>query len=259
MRNVGLSLLFVLSALWQTSAAQSASISGNAYYCPNSTTTLTANTSGTFCNPTYQWYISNNAFTLGTAISGATSSTYAAGTNGNYRVVVSNACGSSATSGPYFVSQDNVAPNTNAKDITVYLDATGNATITPGMINDGSSDNCGITNYSINKSSFNCNNSNNPTNGVLSGNMTADNEFVAYLSTSPTSTGTQIGSGTNWGVTYSLTNSTLTIGQDYYLHVKVTDWGAIEGLIGTLNVTGSFVFANGQQSMHTNPSYWTAY
>lgn len=240
----------------------SASISGNSSFCPGSTAALSASVTGIFCTPSslsYQWYFGGDPYTLGTAITGATASTYNASAQGNYRVVVTNACGGSATSGPYFVSADNVAPTVNAKDITVYLDANGAASINAGMINDGSSDNCGITSYSINKSSFNCSNSNNPTNGVLSGKMTADNEFVAYISTSASSLGTQIGSGTDWAVTYTLNNSILSIGQDYYLHVKATDVGSIEGLLGTLNVTGSFVFANGQQTMNTNPSYWTAY
>ncbi|MBI1222117.1 MAG: T9SS type A sorting domain-containing protein [Bacteroidetes bacterium] len=244
------------------SQTATASISGESSFCPNNSAALSASVSGIFCTPStlsYQWYFGGDPYTLGTAISGATSSTYNASSQGNYRVVVTNACGGSATSGPYFVSADNVAPTVIAKDVTIYLDANGSASLTPSMINDGSTDNCGIASYSVSKSTFNCNNANNPTNGTLTGKMTADNEFYAYLSTSASSLGTQIGYGNDWGTTYSLTSSTLTVGQDYYLHVKAIDWGSIEGLLATLNVSGSFVFANGQQTMNTNPSYWTAY
>ena len=238
----------------------SVSITGNTSFCPGNSATLNATVTGNFCTPSgisYQWYFGGDPYTLGTAISGATSSSYTTSTQGNYRVVATNACGGSVESSPFFVSQDNVAPNVVAKDVTIYLDANGSATLTPAMMNDGSTDNCGINTYSISKTTFNCNNITQVSNGTLSGNLTCDNAFVAYLSTSPSSLGTQISSGNNWGQTYSLTSQTLATGNDYYLHIVATDWGSIEALIGTFNVSGSFVFANGQQSMSTNPSYWT--
>ncbi|MDX5469699.1 MAG: hypothetical protein LPK45_07675, partial [Bacteroidota bacterium] len=238
------------------------SIGGQNSFCAGNTATMNANVTGNFCTPStlsYQWYFGGDPYTLGTAISGATSSTYATSTQGNYRVVVTNACGGSVTSSPFFVSADNVAPTVIAKDVTLFLDANGEATLTTTMMDDGSSDNCGITSMTVSKSNFSCNAVGQANNGVLSGNLTCDNAFVAYISTSPSSLGTQIGSGNNWGSTYSLSNQTLVAGNDYYLNIMATDWGSIEALIGTFNVTGSFVFANGQQNMSTNPSYWTAY
>ena len=54
-------------------------------------------------------------------------------------------------------------------------------------------------------------------NDVLSDYLTADNYFFAYISTSPSTLGTLIASGSNWGSTYALTPTTLTPGTTYYL------------------------------------------
>ncbi|MGD0754856.1 MAG: HYR domain-containing protein, partial [Bacteroidales bacterium] len=51
---------------------------------------------------------------------------------------------------------DVTPPLAICKNITVVLDATGNASIVPADINNGSSDNCGIASMSISKSSFTC-------------------------------------------------------------------------------------------------------
>ena len=52
--------------------------------------------------------------------------------------------------------EDNIAPTANCKDITVGLDQTNTATIAPSDVNDGSVDNCSITDMSLSKSSFSC-------------------------------------------------------------------------------------------------------
>jgi hypothetical protein len=46
----------------------------------------------------------------------------------------------------------------NCQNITVQLDATGNATIVAGDVNNGSSDACGIASMTISTSSFTCTN-----------------------------------------------------------------------------------------------------
>jgi gliding motility-associated-like protein len=51
---------------------------------------------------------------------------------------------------------DSVAPTAIAQNITVYLDATGLATITAADIDNGSSDNCGIANLMIDSTVFDC-------------------------------------------------------------------------------------------------------
>ncbi|MEL7118299.1 MAG: hypothetical protein AAFO07_02630, partial [Bacteroidota bacterium] len=52
--------------------------------------------------------------------------------------------------------EDNIMPTAITKDITVYLNAAGQATITADDINNGSSDNCGTTNLSVDINSFSC-------------------------------------------------------------------------------------------------------
>lgn len=51
---------------------------------------------------------------------------------------------------------DNIQPVVATQDITIYLDANGDASITTADINNGSSDNCGISSYSLDISVFDC-------------------------------------------------------------------------------------------------------
>jgi len=52
--------------------------------------------------------------------------------------------------------EDTVPFTVNCQDITVELDATGNASITAAAIDNGSADNCGIASMSIDVTDFNC-------------------------------------------------------------------------------------------------------
>ncbi|MEM6347869.1 MAG: HYR domain-containing protein, partial [Bacteroidota bacterium] len=52
--------------------------------------------------------------------------------------------------------EDNVAPVANCQDITVQLDASGNASITAAQINNGSSDACGIMSLAVSPNTFTC-------------------------------------------------------------------------------------------------------
>lgn len=51
---------------------------------------------------------------------------------------------------------DTVKPVANCQNTTVYLNASGNASIDSSYINNGSTDNCGIASILINQSSFDC-------------------------------------------------------------------------------------------------------
>ena len=53
---------------------------------------------------------------------------------------------------------DATKPVVVTQDITVSLDETGNVTITPEQINNGSTDNCAIQSLTLDKTSFNCSN-----------------------------------------------------------------------------------------------------
>jgi hypothetical protein len=51
---------------------------------------------------------------------------------------------------------DVTAPTMFCKNVTVVLNASGQASITPAMVNNGSSDNCAITNLALNRTVFSC-------------------------------------------------------------------------------------------------------
>jgi hypothetical protein len=90
----------------------------------------------------------------------------------------------------------------------------------------------------------------------ISANLTVDNGFDYYLSTSDSVLGNLIGSGNNWQVTSQFT-SALTAGVKNYIHVVATNAGGPAGFIGdfTLDDT-SFQFANGTQHLLKNPVDW---
>ncbi|NOR29297.1 MAG: hypothetical protein GQ540_12290, partial [Lutibacter sp.] len=52
--------------------------------------------------------------------------------------------------------QDTVVPVVNTQNIIVQLDGTGNVTITPAQIDNVSTDNCGIASYSLDNTTFSC-------------------------------------------------------------------------------------------------------
>ncbi|MEM7274607.1 MAG: hypothetical protein AAF547_16090, partial [Actinomycetota bacterium] len=54
--------------------------------------------------------------------------------------------------------QDNTAPDCETKDISVSLNGNGIATISAAMVDDGSSDACGIQSMSVSPNSFDCSN-----------------------------------------------------------------------------------------------------
>lgn len=66
--------------------------------------------------------------------------------------------GNSSTCTATVTVQDNLAPVANTQNITVNLDATGNASITAAMVNNGSTDNCGIASMSVAPNTFDCSN-----------------------------------------------------------------------------------------------------
>jgi hypothetical protein len=95
---------------------------------------------------------------------------------------------------------------------------------------------------------------------TLSGDLTVDNLFTAYLATSPTGAGAQLlTSGGDWATTYSFGPTLLTPGTTYYLLVQATDQGAPGAFVGDFSLSGTgFAFANGLQTLTTNTTDWTA-
>jgi hypothetical protein len=92
---------------------------------------------------------------------------------------------------------------------------------------------------------------------TLTGSLTSDNEFWAYLSTSDAALGTLIGQGNNWQATYSLTPTALSA-STYYLHVVTNDYGRPDMFIGSFSLTGPYLFANSTTSLNTNATDWRA-
>jgi hypothetical protein len=68
-----------------------------------------------------------------------------------------NAVGSSSCTFDVVV-EDHEVPAAMAQNISVNLDASGNAAITAEQLNNGSTDACGVASLSINKTTFNCSN-----------------------------------------------------------------------------------------------------
>jgi hypothetical protein len=91
---------------------------------------------------------------------------------------------------------------------------------------------------------------------VLNSRVNVDDSFVAYISTSDTVAGTAFASGSQWDLT-AVGSTVLTAGQDYYLHIMATDFGAMAGLLGEFSLDETaHVFANGAQNLLTNSVDW---
>ena len=71
-------------------------------------------------------------------------------------LTVTDANGNSSACTADITIEDNVPPIATCQDITIQLDAAGNASIVPSQIDNGSSDNCGIANMSVNPNTFTC-------------------------------------------------------------------------------------------------------
>ena len=94
------------------------------------------------------------------------------------------------------------------------------------------------------------------TDTTLSTNLSVDNGYEIYLSTSDDQQGVLFGQANNWYGTYSDT-FTLTPGTSYYLHVYAYDQGGIAGLLGDFALTGTtHTFANGLTNLTTDTTHW---
>ncbi len=127
---------------------------------------------------------------------------------------------------------DNEDPTAICKDITIQLDASGNASITAAQIDNGSSDNCGIASMSLSKTDFNCDDVS--TNQVVaSSNGYSVNIKVWPISVNP------VGTTCDYGYNY-----TVTLGYD----ISFSGSGIPAGLYtlqGTLGCGGFFSLPNG--------------
>ncbi|WP_459210793.1 beta strand repeat-containing protein, partial [Aquimarina rhabdastrellae] len=103
------------------------------------------------------------------------------GTN-TVMLTVTDNNGNTANANATVTIEDKAAPTVVTQDITVQLDATGNASITTSQIDNGSTDACGIATMSLNTTDFDC--SNIGTNTVMltvtdnNGNTASENATV---------------------------------------------------------------------------------
>ncbi len=112
----------------------------------------------------YQWYRNTTASTTGgTLLVGATNASYiplntVSGTV-YYYVIVSGTCGNATSnvSGSILVT-DVTLPTVLTQNRTIYLNTSGQATITAAQIDNGSTDNCAIATRTLSQTTFNCNN-----------------------------------------------------------------------------------------------------
>ncbi len=117
--------------------------------------TLSVVTAGTDPNLSYQWYFGDDM----TPVSSATSSNLVISgveiaNAGLYTVEVIDGGSSDFASGTLSVTDP--PPVVMTQNITVDLDANGNASITAAQVDNGSYDNCSIANMSVSPSNFTC-------------------------------------------------------------------------------------------------------
>ena len=94
------------------------------------------------------------------------------------------------------------------------------------------------------------------TASTMSGNLTADNAFYAYISDSDSTLGTLLASGNNWPSTFSFSGVTLAPGTSY-LHVEAINYGGPGAFIGQFTLSDNgYQFANGTQTLLTGTSDW---
>ena len=104
-------------------------------------------------------------------------------------LTVSDISNNSASGTATITVLDTIRPVAVARNLTLYLNAIGQVSITPAQINNGSTDNCSIATYTLSKSAFNCSdrgiNSNTITLSVIdgSGNISTALANISVLDT----------------------------------------------------------------------------
>ncbi len=158
---------------------------------------------------------------------------------------------------------DNQAPVAQAQNLTLYLDASGNAVTTAQAVDNGSTDNVGVTQLTINQENFDCShvgtntitltamdacsNSNSANASItildtISPVALAQNLTVVLSGSSVTITANQVdnGSSDNCGFTLSLSQSTFTSTGTYPVTFTATDAsGNTNSVTVTITVTNT--------------------
>jgi MSHA biogenesis protein MshQ len=91
---------------------------------------------------------------------------------------------------------------------------------------------------------------------TLTSEISMDNGYEIYISTSDAVAGTSFGAHNSWQTTFT-DSTTLSAGTDYYLHVYGYDQGYIAGFLGEFTLSGTdHIFSNGSTSLLTNVTDW---
>lgn len=94
---------------------------------------------------------------------------------------------------------------------------------------------------------------------TLSGTLSVDNLFTAYISTDDAVLGTTIATGADWTKAVSFGGVGLTPGLTHYLHVVGTNAGDVQMFIGKFTLSDTnFQFSNGGQTLLTDTLNWKA-
>jgi hypothetical protein len=121
---------------------------GATSFCPGGSVVLNANTGSGL---SYQW--NRN----GQPVVEATHDNFTATQSGSYTVAVTNSNNCSTTSSAVVINATDITvPVVVTKNITLSLDANGNAVLTAAEVNNGSTDNCAIASMVVDKTSFTC-------------------------------------------------------------------------------------------------------
>jgi len=109
------------------------------------------------------------------------------------QVTVMDEAGNEASCIVNIIGEDTTRPVAVCQDITVYLDGSGNASITASDIDGGSSDNCSVSNLSPNPAAFTCAGigSNNVTLTVTDGSMNS-NQCISVVTVQDTTRPTAV-------------------------------------------------------------------
>ena len=144
---------------------------------------------------------------------------------------------------------DTVSPTVMAQNVTIYLDANGQASITTATVDNGSSDNCNIQSYALDSTDFDC--SEVGTNTVtltvtdVNGNVSSANATVTVMDTiSPTVMTQNVTVYLDANGQASITTATINNGssdncsiQSYALDSTNFDCGEVGANTVTLTVT----------------------
>ena len=152
---------------------------------------------------------------------------------------------------------DNTPPVARCKNATLTLDATGNATLQPSLVDNGSTDDCGTITLSVSPNTFNCSKlgNNNVTLTVTdrSGNFSTCTAVVNVISDSPVIAGqpsnVTVCAGSNASFNVVATGTALTYqwqvnpGTGFVNVVNGAPYGG--ATTATLNITGATTGMNG--------------